>query len=148
MFVKALASFSVLFFISFLCHAQLPDCTLGLGSSKTENIITIFQLNEAQIAVLEELQGKAEVSNKILEEEAKKLFAEHPQSTEAEMIVLAQKYKKLQLKMVELSKESDTRLLETFNEKQYQRYRSLCKEAFRDPIKVIPAVYTDSISPE
>ena len=61
--------------MTFCCQAQLPDCTLGLGSSKTENIITIFQLNAAQIAVLEELQGKAEVSNKILEEETKKLFA-------------------------------------------------------------------------
>lgn len=148
MFVKTVALSSVLFFSLFFGHAQLPDCTLGLGSSNTENIVAIFQLNESQTAVLEELQGKLAVTNKVLEEETKKLFAEHPQGTQAEMIVLAQKYKKLQQKMVDLSKESDTKLLETFNEKQYQRYRSLCKEAFRDPIKIIPAVYTDSIAPE
>lgn len=148
MFVKALASSSVLFYISFFGHAQLPDCTLGLGSSNTENIVTIFQLNKSQIAVLEELQGKVEVTNKLLEEETKKLFAEHPQSTEAEMIVLAEKYKKLQQKMVDLTKENDTKLLETFNAKQYERYKSLCNEAFRDPIHVIPTVYNDSIAPE
>ena len=105
-------------------------------------------LDKEELAQEKEIEKGEWVSVPNMEEEIKKFFVEHPQSTEAEMIVLAEKYKKLQQKMVDLSKENDTKLLETFNAKQYERYKSLCNEAFRDPIHVIPTVYNDSIAPE
>lgn len=146
MFTRLLISF--LFLASSLGMAQLPDCTLALGSVETETLVAIFQLNEPQKGTLAELQGKLQVESKSIEDQTKKLFEEHPQGTEEELITLAEKYKALQQKMVDISKESDRQLLQTFNTKQYERYIHLCQEALRNPIEVVPATYDAPVEPE
>ena len=105
--LKFLISFYVVFLISFLGMAQLPDCTLGLGSAEAETVIGVFQLNAEQKATLEELSGKLQIATKSIEDQVKQLFESHPQDTEEELITLAQKYKELQQKMINISKESD-----------------------------------------
>ncbi len=124
------------------------SCTLDIGGSGFQQIASLFQLNEEQKATMETLRGELQVSNKSVQDEIQKLFDEHPQSTQEELLQLAEKYKVLKQKMVNSSWEADKRFLETFNPKQYQLYLDLCREAIREPIKIIPVSYKDSISPE
>jgi aminoglycoside phosphotransferase family enzyme len=128
--------------------ANAQNCTLDIGGKNTETIIDVFQLNEAQIATMETLRGELAVETKSVEDQIEKLLAEHPQSTEEDLIKLADKYKVLQQKIVNASYESDKKLLSQFNPKQYERYLQLCKAAIRRPIAVIPKIYNDTIEPE
>ncbi len=134
-----------LLFISLPINAQ--TCTLDIGGKNAETMVTVFQLNEKQMAALETLQRELAVETKSLESQIEKLLAEHPQSTEEELIKLADKYKVLQQKIVTASYESDKKLLSEFNAKQYDRYLQLCKAAIRRPIAIVPKVYNDSIDP-
>ncbi|WP_373518270.1 hypothetical protein [Pricia sp.] len=127
---------------------QAQNCTLDIGGKHAETMVTVFQLNEAQVATMETLQRLLAVETGHLEEQIEKLLAEHPQSTEEELIKLADKYKVLQQKIVTASYESDKKLLSEFNAKQYERYLLLCKAAIRRPIDVVPKIYNDSIDPE
>ncbi len=133
-------------FFTFCAKAQ--DCTLDIGGKNSEVVMTIFQLNDTQKATMEVLKGELEITNRGLEDEIQKLFDTHPQSTQEELITLADKYKALKQKIVNASWEADEELLATFNSKQYQRYLDLCEEALRKPIKIIPVSYKDSIAPE
>jgi len=125
------------------------DCTLDVGGKNTETLIRIFQLNGPQISQMETLQAELSVETKTIEEAIQKLFDTQPQSTPEELTTLTDKYKVLKEKMVNASAATDKKLLELFNEKQYERYVALCNEAFRRPIKVVPQVLQDSlVSPE
>lgn len=125
------------------------DCTLDVGGKNTETLIRIFQLNSPQISQMETLQAELNVETKTIEEAIQKLFDTQPQSTPEELTALTDKYKVLKEKMVNASAATDKKLLELFNEKQYERYVALCNEAFRRPIKVVPQVLQDSlVSPE
>lgn len=136
------------FFGMSLFSTNAQNCTLDIGGKNAETMVTVFQLNEAQMATLETLQGELAVETKSIEDQIQKLLAEHPQSTEEELIKLADKYKVLQQKIVTASYESDKKLLSEFNAKQYERYLQLCKAAIRRPIAVVPKVYNDTIDPE
>jgi len=127
---------------------QAQNCTLDIGGKNAETMVTVFQLNEAQVATMETLQRLLAVETGHLEKQIEKLLAEHPQSTEEELIKLAEKYKVLQQEIVTVSYESDKKLLSEFNAKQYERYLQLCKAAIRRPIAVVPKVYNDSIAQE
>ena len=116
-------------------------CTLDIGGENTKTIIEVFQLNEGQLAVMDSLRTNLIAENGKIEAEIEKLMAQHPQSTEEELIKLAEKYKVLQQQMVKAAYESDKKLLAQFNPKQYERYLQLCKAAIRMPITVIPKTY-------
>ncbi|MGB5553768.1 MAG: hypothetical protein WBM83_03850 [Flavobacteriaceae bacterium] len=131
------------FFSCFAAHAQ--TCTLDVGGNNGEMITKIFQLNQEQIGIMEQLKAEFEITSRTIEDTIQKLFDEHPQSTTEELTTMAGKYKALQQKIVDASLESDTKLLSVFNEKQYQRYLLLCNEAIREPIRVIPVQMTDSV---
>ena len=105
-------------------------------------------MNEAQIATLKILRTELVTEIDELERQIEKLLAEQPQSTEEELISLAEKYKALQQKIVDASYQSDKKLLSEFNERQYERYLQLCKAAIRMPISVVPKTYSESVSPE
>ena len=143
-FLKLLGISLMLFSLS--ANAQI--CTLDIGGKNAETMGTVFQLNEAQRTILETLRGELAVETKSIEDQIEKLLAEHPQSTEEELMKLADKYKVLQQKIVKASYESDKKLLSEFNAKQYDRYLQLCNAAIRRPISIIPKVYNDSIDPE
>ncbi|MFK5973314.1 MAG: hypothetical protein QM485_08530 [Flavobacteriaceae bacterium] len=96
---------------------------------------------------MENLSAELVSETKSIEDAIRTLLAEHPQSTPAELAVLADKYKVLQQKMVNVSKAADKKLITTFNEKQYQRYLNLCNEAFREPIRIIPVPSMNNRTP-
>ena len=124
------------------------DCTLDIGGKNADAIVSVFQLNEGQVATMKTLKEFLQVETGHIEERIEKLLAEHPQSTEAELNTLAEKYKTMQQQIVTASRESDKKLLAEFNAKQYELYLQLCKVAIRRPISVIPKVYNDSINQE
>lgn len=138
--------FAILGTIFFTGNAQ--NCTLDIGGKNSETIVTVFQLNETQIATMESLQGELEIETKTIEDQIEKLLAEHPQSKEEDLITMGGKYKVMQQKLVQASYQSDKKLLATFNTKQYERYLELCNAAIRRPIKVSPTIYKDSVAPE
>ncbi len=136
---------SVLFFSFFSFWGSAQDCTLDIGGKNSEILVKAFQLNEVQIQKMEAWSAELAVTNKAVEDDIQKLFDTHPQSTPEELTTLAEKYKTLQQKMVNASRETDKRLLTIFNELQYKRYLQLCTEAIRRPIKVMPVGVRDSI---
>jgi len=143
MYVKAFVL--VLFFSFFSFWGNAQDCTLNIGGKNAEILVKVFQLNEAQIEQMQAWSAELAITNKATEDDIQKLFDTHPQSTEEELTTLAEKYKVLQQKMVNASREADKRLLTIFNELQYKRYLQLCAEAIRRPIKVNPIGIRDSI---
>ncbi|MUH36699.1 hypothetical protein D9O36_12670 [Zobellia amurskyensis] len=132
----------------FFSVVNAQNCTLDIGGKNNETIKTLFQLNEEQVSVMESLQGELEVKTKSVEDQIEKLLAQHPQSTEEDLIKLAEKYKTLQQQLVEAAYDSDKQLLSVFNVKQYERYLQLCNEAIRQPIKVEPKNYEIPVEEE
>jgi alpha-L-fucosidase len=137
---------AIFLLLAFGVEAQ--DCTLGIGGKNTGAIISNFQLNASQKILMDSLRGHYTSAEKKVVDAIQRLFKEHPQSSEEDLLKLAEKYKALQQELLVLAKETDTKLLSAFNERQYQRYLLLCKEALREPIKVVPKVYQDSIAPK
>jgi predicted phage gp36 major capsid-like protein len=118
--------------------ALSQDCTLGIGGKDTETIIEVFQLNAEQRARMEDFRAAMSVETKVIEEEEKMLLEKHPQTTADDLTKLAEKYKALQARLMAISITYDKKLLALFNERQYQRYVSLCREALRKPLVLDP----------
>lgn len=116
--------------------AQLSDCTLAVGGKDTEVIIQVFQLNEAQQEKLMNWIGELQLYHKEKVDEIRQLFDTHPQQTEEELQQLAAKYKGLRDEIEANSRAIDLKLIATFNQKQYERYMALCREAGRQPMAV------------
>ena len=114
------------------------ECSLGIGATESDTIIQIFQLKEEQITNLEEFKAALEIETGLLDEERKNLFENHPQSTPEDLTALGAKYKVLEERMKQVFKKYDLKLLALFNEKQYQRYVTLCQEVSRQPLVVVP----------
>jgi len=130
---KLLFSVVVLFFSVIATNAQA--CILDIGSKNADTIKTIFQLNEEQTTALEVLRKDLKAEREDQELEVKKLYENHPQSTPAELLILAEKHKNLEDKMLETTVRYDQKLISLFNEKQYERYQLLCESAKRTPIE-------------
>jgi hypothetical protein len=127
----------IIFFIgTLIANAQDRDCMLGVGGSDSETIVQVFQLNKDQISKMNEWRAEFEVSSRVYQDEITKLFDTHAQSSSEDLQALSNKYRILKDKIIALSKEYDEKLLRVFNEKQYQRYYELCKEAGRIPLQV------------
>lgn len=124
-----------LFFICFTSFGQAEDCTLGIGGKDTETIIKVFQLDDEQLVKMEAWIQELKKANEVIEEQIDVLLEKHPQSNEEELQVLAEKFKPLRAQIIANSKIYDQKLVGILNEKQYQRYISLCTEAIRRPLK-------------
>jgi len=130
---------SLILFVGFWMSALAQqECSLAIGATESATIIQIFQLKEEQITNLEEFKAALEIETRLLDEERKNLFENHPQSTTEELAVLGGKYKVLEERMKQVFKKYDLKLLALFNEKQYQRYVALCQEVSRQPLVVVP----------
>ncbi len=132
-----------IFFFLFFGNAQ--ECSLAIGSKNQETAIKIFQMSDAQINTMETAAAALSVKVKEIEESIQKLFDTHPQGTPDELTQLSGKYKLLEEKIVVAQHAADAQVLSSFNSKQYARYLSLCQEALREPIKVVPAQAKDSL---
>ena len=127
--------------------AQLSDCTLAVGGKDTEVIIQVFQLNDAQQEKLMNWLGELQLYHKEKADEIRQLFDTHPQQTTEELEQLAEKYKGLRDEIEANSRAMDLKLIATFNQKQYERYVALCREAGREPM-VVEVVAPDPPGPE
>ncbi|MFH6602005.1 hypothetical protein ACEZ3G_00840 [Maribacter algicola] len=146
MYSKAILTLVVTFFLFFSASAQ--SCTLDIGGKNIDLIVKVFQLNEKQVTAMEEIRAELEVTSKAIKDDIQKLFDQHPQSSPEQLTTLAEKYKMLQQKLIDASYESDKKLLVMFNERQYERYLSLCVEALLDPIRVDPVQMGDAVDPK
>ena len=146
--MKSIKYSSVVMFLFSCFFGFSQDCTLNVGGGNVETIVSVFQLNPTQKSKLEDLKAAYSVDAKALEDEIEKLLEEHPQSTPQELELLGNKYIVLKNKMADKAEETDLKLLESFNEKQYNRYVELCKEALRRPFVIAPVVYKDSTTTE
>ena len=127
--------------------AQLSDCTLAVGGKDTEVIIQVFQLNDAQQEKLMNWLGELQLYHKEKADEIRQLFDTHPQQTTEELEQLAEKYKGLRDEIEANSRAMDLKLIATFNQKQYERYVALCREAGREPM-VVEVATPDPPGPE
>ncbi len=146
MYFKIRILFSAILFSCFLAHAQ--KCSLNIAGEDSQVIVGIFQLSEDQQVALQDIKANLAIETDQIEVAIQKLMKEHPQSTQEELMVLAKKYRELQLKMVNTILDGDKKLLATFNPKQYQRYLSLCKEALREPLQIDPVPAKNVPDPE
>ncbi|PIB28106.1 hypothetical protein BFP77_10675 [Maribacter sp. 4U21] len=122
------------------------DCVLGVGITEDETLITIFQMNEMQQENLVNFGAELKYRNEILNNQLANIMQRHPQSTPTELGQLADKYKAVMDSMQMIQAFIDKKVLWLFNEKQYELYLELCKEASRSPFIVVPTVYNDSIT--
>lgn len=142
-------------FLMFFCASTFfntlnaqADCILGVGVTNDSIISDVFQLNEMQNEKLRSFSAELKYRNDLLNIELKNVKNRHPQSNVTELRQLADKYKNVMDSMSRVQSMIDKRMLSLFNSKQYELYRSLCKEAARSPFIVVPAVYTDSVNNE
>ena len=124
------------------------DCILGVGITKDETIIAIFQLNEEQAEQMINFSAELKYRNELLNNQAENILKRDPQSSVAELMVLAEKYNVIRDSMARVQRMIDIKTLKLFNMKQYQRYLELCIEAYRQPFRVVPINYQDSIPPK
>ena len=124
------------------------DCILGVGITKDEIIIDVFQLNEEQAEQLINFSAELKYRNELLNNQAQNILKRHPQSSAGELMVLAEKYNVIRDSMARVQRMLDIKTLKLFNKNQYLLYLELCKEAFRQPFRVIPVNYQDSIPPK
>jgi len=145
--IKSLNLILTTFFLLFFTHGVFSqeDCILGVGITKDSVLVDVFQLNAIQTEKLtgysEEVKYTQDILNKTLQE----IRERHPQSTVAELSKLASEYTFIMDSMFSVQTTIDKKLLVLFNEKQYTLYHTLCAEAFKSPIVVVPAVYRDSL---
>ena len=119
-----------------LSQAQMQDCTLDIASTDSELLIKLFQLNEEQVISLENLRAEIEVKNRVLYDQIKWLFDNHPQDTEDDLTNMAKKYDVMQRQIMANSRIYDQKFLGSLNDRQYERYTILCEEALRKPLLV------------
>ena len=124
------------------------DCILGVGITKDETIIDVFQLNEEQSEQMINFSAELKYRNELLNNQAENILKRHPQSSAAELMVLAEKYNVIRDSMEVVQRMIDIKTLKLFNKNQYLRYLELCSEAFRQPFRVVPNNYQDSIPPK
>jgi hypothetical protein len=130
---------ALIFIVGFWISARAQqECSLAIGATESDTIIQIFQLNEEQVDRLEEFKSALEIETRLLDGERKNLFENHPQSTPEDLTALGEKYKVLEERMKQVFKKYDLKLLALFNERQYQRYITLCQEVSRQPLMVVP----------
>lgn len=121
------------------------DCVLGVGFTDDAILIDVFQMNEEQQGKLADFKGELKHRNELLNAQLEDITTRHPQSTVEELTALAGKYNGIMDSLRLVQATIDKKVLATFNQKQYDLYLSLCKEAKRKPYVVIPKVYGDSI---
>lgn len=138
---------SIILLLSFKVMGQ-EDCILGVGITADSTLIEVFQLNEEQKEKLMNWSAELKYRNELLNNQAENLLKRHPQSSAAELMVLAEKYKVIRDSMGTIQRMLDIKTLKLFNQNQYELYLALCKAALRRPYFVIPKIYRDSIPPK
>jgi len=136
--------FLILIFLVSKVTAQ-ADCILGVGITNDSIISDVFQLNSEQAQQLANYAAELKYRKELLNNQLENYQKRQPQSTVIELTKLAEKYKSVMDSMQSVQGLIDRKMLALFNDRQYQLYRTLCREATRSPFLVVPKVYSDTI---
>jgi len=110
------------------------DCLLGVGGKDDKTIIEAFQLNDDQIEQMRNWAAELNYRNELLQDQANALLKKHSQSSPEDLLAMSYQYQTLVDSMRSNVRMIDKRLLELFNDKQYNRYVNLCNKATLSPI--------------
>lgn len=136
-FTNRKAVFSLFLFFGLLASLSAQEeCSLGIGVTEAEIIVQVFQLRPEQKIKLEEFQEAVAKETQLVEGERKVLYETHPQATPEDLTSFEAKHAVLEDRIKDIFRKYDLQFLALFNEKQYQRYVSLCKEVSRRPLVV------------
>jgi Skp family chaperone for outer membrane proteins len=126
------------FFVFLVSANAQEDCSLGIGATDTDILVQVFQLRPEQKIKLEEFHAAISKEIQSMDGEIETLIETHPQTTPEDLIAFGAKHKVLEDRVKDIFQKYDLKLLALFNEKQYQRYVSLCKEVLRQPLVAVP----------
>ncbi len=109
---------------------------LGVGGKDDETITKVFELTEEQQKNLRNWSAELKVRNDILKDKARFLMKKHEESSPEVLVTVSEQYKTIMDSMKQNVRMMDKRLLNLFNEKQYERYVKLCEQMSLRPIYI------------
>ncbi|WP_375325044.1 hypothetical protein [Flagellimonas sp. GZD32] len=112
------------------------ECMLGVGGKDDETITKVFELTEEQQKNLRNWSAELKVRNDILKDKARFLMKKHEESSPEVLVTVSEQYKTIMDSMKQNVRMMDKRLLNLFNEKQYERYVKLCEQMSLRPIYI------------
>lgn len=110
------------------------DCILGVGGRDNETITKVFELTEEQKENLKNWSAELKIRNDIFKERAEYLMKQNEESSPEVLIEVSKKYQSFMDSMAKNVHMMDKRLLESFNQVQYDRYVKLCNQMTLRPI--------------
>lgn len=110
------------------------DCYLGIGGKDDETIIRVFELTSEQQANLKNWGAELKYRNEVFKIRANSLLENHAQSSPEDLLEMSYKYKALLDSIYANMRMLDKRLLDSFNDRQYNLYIQLCTTVNRSPI--------------
>ncbi|SDW11222.1 hypothetical protein SAMN04487892_0383 [Flagellimonas zhangzhouensis] len=125
----------LLFLTAQLGYSQM-ECMLGVGGKDDETIAKVFELTEEQQKSLRNWSAELKVRNDILKDKARFLMKKHEESSPEVLVTVSIQYSTLMDSMKQNVRMMDKRLLNLFNEVQYQRYLKLCEQMTLRPIYI------------
>ncbi|MCR9225863.1 MAG: hypothetical protein NXH90_00375 [Flavobacteriaceae bacterium] len=125
-----------LFLISGFCGTAQMDCILGVGGRDNETITKVFELTEEQRENLKNWSAELKVRNDIFKERAAYLMRQNQESSPEVLMEVSKKYQSFMDSMAKNVHMMDKRLLESFNQTQYDRYLKLCDQMTLRPIYI------------
>lgn len=125
----------LLFLTAHIGYSQM-ECMLGVGGKDDETIAKVFELTEEQQKSLRNWSAELKVRNDILKDKARFLMKKHEESSPEVLVTVSVQYSTLMDSMKQNVRMMDKRLLNLFNEVQYQRYLKLCEQMTLRPIYI------------
>ncbi|WP_285653084.1 hypothetical protein [Allomuricauda sp. NBRC 101325] len=125
----------LLFLITQMGHAQM-ECMLGVGGKDDDTIVKVFELSEEQQKSLRNWSAELKVRNDILKDKARFLMKKNEESSPEVLMTVSGQYSTLMDSMKQNVRMMDKRLLNLFNEVQYERYLKLCEQMTLRPIYI------------
>ncbi|GLU44122.1 hypothetical protein Musp01_17460 [Muricauda sp. NBRC 101325] len=116
-------------------HAQM-ECMLGVGGKDDDTIVKVFELSEEQQKSLRNWSAELKVRNDILKDKARFLMKKNEESSPEVLMTVSGQYSTLMDSMKQNVRMMDKRLLNLFNEVQYERYLKLCEQMTLRPIYI------------
>ncbi len=116
------------------------DCILGVGGRDNETITKVFELTEEQRESLKNWSAELKIRNDILKDRAKFLMKKNEESSPEVLVAVSKEYSSIMDSMKQNVLMMDTRLLQSFDQTQYDRYVKLCNQLTLRPIHISKSV--------
>ncbi|MDF0706438.1 hypothetical protein [Flagellimonas okinawensis] len=109
---------------------------MGVGGRDNETITKVFELSEEQRVNLKNWSAELKVRNDILKDKAKFLMKKNEESSPEVLLKVSKEYATIMDSMKQNVRMIDQRLLNSFNDVQYDRYLKLCRQLTLRPIHI------------